>query len=341
MASEPYNIQNQGHIRGEADTACGHDHEQKHEHHQKHHHKHHHGHHHGHHHAHAPNNRKGLTIALLVTSGIMLLELIGGWITNSLALLSDAGHMLSDAAAIALSLLALHMSAKAADAKRTFGYYRFEILAALLNGTTLFVIAILIIKEAYGRFLSPEPVASGAMMAIAAVGLLANLISAWALRREGDIHDNVNVRSAYLHVLGDALGSIGAIGAGALMLLFGWYAADPLISVFVSLLILRGAWRILNETLHVLMEGTPPSVDTEAVLESLKQLDRVREVHDLHIWTITSGLDALTCHLIVDDGTDEQQVLQQAIQLLESRFGIDHSTIQIETASLRHAELKI
>ena len=271
----------------------------------------------------------------------MLLEFFGGLFTNSLALLSDSGHMLNDAASLALSLFALWLSGKAATSSKSYGYHRFEILAALLNGVTLFVIAFFIAKEAYERFLAPPEVASGSMMSIAAIGLLANLLSAWALLRQSDVKDNVNVRSAYLHVLGDALGSVGAIAAGALMLAFGWYIADPIISVLVALLILRGAWGVIAHTVHILMEGTPSRIDIDKVKLTLEAIDGVQDVHDLHVWTITSGLDSLSAHLLVERGLDEQIVLQEAVRLMERKYGISHCTIQIETSDLQHAELKV
>lgn len=271
----------------------------------------------------------------------MLLEFFGGLVTNSLALLSDSGHMLNDAASLALSLFAIWLSGKAATSSKSYGYHRFEILAALLNGVTLFVIAFFIAKEAYDRFFAPPEVASGSMMAIAVIGLLANLLSAWALLRKSDVKDNVNVRSAYLHVLGDALGSVGAIAAGALMLAFGWYIADPIISVLVALLILRGAWGVIAHTVHILMEGTPPRIDIAMVKRTLEGIEGVKDVHDLHVWTITSGLDSLSAHLRIEQGLDEQLVLQEAVRLMERKFGVAHCTIQIETSEVRHADLKV
>lgn len=270
----------------------------------------------------------------------MLLEFVGGFVTNSLALLSDSGHMLSDAGALALSLLALWLAAKPSTARRTFGNHRFEILAALFNGVALFVIAAVIVVEAIKRLNDPPAVASGSMMIIAAIGLLANLGSAWALMRKGDVKNNVNLRAAYLHVLGDALGSIGAILAGAVMMAFGWYAADPIISVLVALLILKSAWGIITHTLHILMEGTPDSIDQQEVQEALLAIDGVTDMHDLHIWTITSGFDALSCHLQIADGKDSQTILQSAIHLLAKRFSIEHATIQVETAGIQHEKLK-
>ncbi|QCT00999.1 cation diffusion facilitator family transporter [Paenibacillus algicola] len=302
----------------------------------------HHGHHHGHHHGLDPQgNKKGLLLALGITFSIMLLEFFGGLLTNSLALLSDSGHMLSDTVSLLLSLVAVSFASRPSSPKRTFGFYRFEILAALLNGVTLFVVAGFIMWEAYGRFTEPPEVASGSMMLIASIGLAANVLSAWALMRKGDVKNNINLRSAYLHVLGDALGSVGAIAAGAVMLLFGWYIADPIISVVVALLILRGAWGVITHTVHILMEGTPAHVNAADVEDVLSRIPGVTEVHDLHIWSITSGLDSLSCHLVITDGQNSQIVLQAAITTIAERFGIDHTTIQIETPATRHAELKV
>ncbi|WP_334074639.1 MULTISPECIES: cation diffusion facilitator family transporter [Paenibacillus] len=313
-----------------------------HSHHGHQHHGHdHHGHHGHHHHDHArEGNKKGLAIALSITFGIMFLEFFGGLITNSLALLSDSGHMLSDASALALSLVALWFSSKPASAKRTFGFHRFEILTALFNGIVLFIIAGFIVWEAVQRFNSPPEVASGSMMLIAAVGLLANVGSAIALMRKGDVKNNLNLRSAYIHVLGDALGSVGAILAGIVMMVFKWYLADPIISILVALLILKSAWGVISHTIHILMEGTPAAIDQGEVKEALLAIEGVQDVHDLHIWTITSGFDSLSCHVLVRDGEDNQIILQKAIHILEERFHIEHSTIQVETADIHHGKLK-
>jgi len=297
-------------------------------------------HHHGHYHG-REGNRKGLAIALGITTSIMVLELVGGLVTNSLALLSDSGHMLSDAASLLLSLVAVWLAAKPASAKKTYGLYRFEILAALVNGITLVMIAAWIIWEAAGRLVNPPDVASGPMMAVAAVGLLANLASAWMLMRKGDVKRNVNVRSAYLHVLGDALGSVGAIGAGLIMWLFDWYLADPLISMLVAVLILKGAFAVVWQTVHILMEGAPAAIDQTEVKMALSDIEGVLDVHDLHIWTITSGLDSLSCHLLIEDGRDAQAILQRAIDLVETRFHIRHATFQIEMPHIRHGEMEV
>lgn len=311
-------------------------------------HHHNHGHdHHGHSHSHnhfeeaREGNKKGLIIALLITTGIMILEFFGGLITNSLALLSDSGHMLSDASSLFLSLVAIWFASRPASPNKTYGFYRFEILAALFNGVTLFIIAGFIVWEAYGRFFEPPTVASGTMMIIASIGLFANLISAWSLMRKGDVKNNVNLRSAYLHVLGDALGSVGAIVAGILMLLFDWYVADPIISVLVALLILKSAWGVIKHSVHILMEGTPLTINQDEVKAVLEEIDGVIDVHDLHIWTITSGLDSLSCHILIEDNKSSHEVLQEAINKIKDRFKIEHATIQIENSQIAHNEMKI
>ncbi|TYR79197.1 cation transporter [Priestia megaterium] len=308
-----------------------------------HHHDHGHGHHHHHHHfdTQREGNQKGLLIALLITAGIMILEFLGGLLTNSLALLSDSGHMLSDTSSLALSLVAIWFANRSASSEKTYGYYRFEVLAALFNGLTLFIIAGFIIYEAYERLLNPQSVASGTMMIIAAVGLGANLVSAWSLMRKGDVKGNVNLRSAYLHILGDALGSVGALLAGLLMFLFNWYIADPIISVIVSILILKSAWGVLKYSVHILMEGAPDHIKKEEIKALLEQIEGVKDVHDLHIWTITSGLNSFSCHIRVDDEQDCQQILQLAINLVRDYCGIEHTTIQIEKSQLQHNDLKV
>jgi len=302
-------------------------------------HSHHHGH--GHHHIDPNGNKKGLTIALVITVVIMVLEFFGGIITNSLALLSDSGHMLNDASSLALSLAAVWFATKAASPNKTYGYYRFEILAAFINGITLFIVAGFIIREAYERFIQPPTVSSGLMMIIASIGLVANVLSAWFLMSKGDVKNNINLRSAYLHVLGDALGSLGAIIAGLIMLIFGWYVADPIVSVFVALLILKGAWGVIKHSVHILMEGTPITINQLDVKQTLESIDGVKDVHDLHIWTITSGLDSLSCHLLIENNNDNQHILQQAIYLIAEKFKIQHTTIQIETSAIDHEELKV
>lgn len=286
-------------------------------------------------------NKWGLIIALSITTIIMILEFFGGLFTNSLALLSDSGHMLSDASSMALSLVAIWFASRPPSSNKTYGYYRFEILAALFNGVTLFVIAGFIVKEAIQRFNDPPTVASGTMIIIAFIGLAANLLSAVTLLKKADVKENINLKSAYIHIIGDALGSVGAIVAGLLMLLFDWYIADPIISVIVALLILKSAWGVLKQSIHILMEGSPVIINKEEVLTILENIEGVKNVHDLHIWTITSGLDTLSCHILIEDRKDEQEVLQQAINLIRDNYKIEHTTIQIEKSNLQHQELSI
>ena len=294
----------------------------------------HHEHAHGHDHGHGiGGKREGNTSALRwafgITTLILVAEAVGGWLTNSLALLSDAGHMLSDAASLGLSLLAIHFAQKPASASKSYGYRRLEILAALANGVALFVIAVAISWEAAHRLFAPPPVASLPMMGIAGIGLAANLASAWVLLHQGDVKDNLNLRSAYLHVLGDALGSVGALLAGALMYFYDWYIADPIVSVAVALLILRGAWGVVSQSLHILMEGTPAGSNIEAMIASLETIPGVCNVHDVHVWTVTSGYDVFSCHLVVSKGTNITTVVAAGAELLERQFGIRHTTIQV------------
>ncbi|RAT95324.1 cation diffusion facilitator family transporter [Brevibacillus sp. Leaf182] len=301
-------------------------------------HHHDHGDGHDHHHHGKGASKRALLTAFLIIAVFLVVETIGGFITNSLALLSDAGHMLSDALALLLSLIAVHFASRPPSAKRTFGMKRFEILAALTNGVTLVVISLFIFWEGFERMWNPPEVASGSMIIIATVGLLANIAAAMVLMR-GDTKNNVNLRSAYLHVLGDLLGSVAAILGGILMWAFGWYIADPIISIIVSILIMLSAWRVTKESINILLEGAPSRLDTAKVEQRLSQLTGVVKVHDLHIWTVTSGFDSLTCHLVVEDDLPSYPVLNDALALLEKEFGITHATIQIENSSTTHGDL--
>ncbi|WP_040369533.1 cation diffusion facilitator family transporter [Caldibacillus debilis] len=302
---------------------------------------HHHGHPHHHFDHYREGNKKGLMIAVCITAGIMLLEFFGGILTNSLALLSDSGHMLSDLGSLLLSFIAILFAKRPSSPEKTYGYYRFEILAAFVNGITLFFLSGFIVWEAVERFFDPPAVNSGAMIAIAFAGLTANLLSALVLMKTADVQGNINIRSAFLHVVGDALGSVGAIVAGFLMYSFGWYLADPAISVFVALLIMRSGWNVFNRSVHILMEGTPANIDQREVKRALEEIDGVIRVCDLHIWTITSGMDSLSCHLLVDKDCDCQKILQKAIHLMEEKFHIRHSTIQVEKPDIAHLKMGI
>ncbi|KNE20020.1 cation diffusion facilitator family transporter [Virgibacillus pantothenticus] len=287
-----------------------------------------HNHEHGHGHHHGTSNKKALLFSFLLITFFMIVEAVGGFLTNSLALLSDAGHMLSDAAALGLSLLAFKIGERQATASKTYGYRRFEIIAAFINGVTLIVISLYIFYEAFQRFMEP-PNVSASMMIIAIIGLIVNIIAAWVLMR-GDSQDNLNIRSALLHVFGDLLGSIGAIIAGILILLFDWNIADPIASVIVAFLIILSGIRITKDSIHILMEGKPANIDVEEVKQKLMDLKGVHNVHDLHVWSITSEFPALSCHLVVDDTVDRDTLLTQANQQLKRNFSISHCTLQIE-----------
>ncbi|GGJ42735.1 cation diffusion facilitator family transporter [Virgibacillus salexigens] len=289
-------------------------------------HEHHHDHSHGHHHH--TSNKKVLFWSFILITAFMVIEAIGGYVTNSLALLSDAGHMLSDAAALGLSLLAFKIGERQATSSKTYGYRRFEIIAAFINGITLIVISIYIFYEAFHRFIEP-PNVSANMMIIAIVGLIVNVVVAWMLMR-GDSEENLNIKSALLHVLGDLLGSVGAIIAGILILLFDWNIADPIASVIVAILILVSGYRVTRESIHILMEGKPSHVDIKEIKRNLKSLTGIKDVHDLHVWSITSEFPALSCHLVVDESVNRDELLNNANQLLKKQFNISHSTLQME-----------
>ncbi|TLS38166.1 cation diffusion facilitator family transporter [Pseudalkalibacillus caeni] len=274
-------------------------------------------------------NKKALKISFIFITVFMVVEMAGGFITNSLALLSDASHMLSDSVALGLSLLAFKLGEKRADPAKTFGYKRFEILAAFFNGVALLGISLYIFWEAYHRFLSPPDVASTGMLIIAIIGLLVNLFVAWILLK-GDTSENINLRSAYLHVLGDILGSIGAIVAALLIMFLGWSYADPIASILVSVLVLISGWRVTKDSVHVLMEGSPPNVEVDKIQVALEKIKGVVSVHDIHVWTITSGFPSLTCHLVVEPSQDRDEILENAVELLEQEFDVNHSTIQME-----------
>ena len=288
------------------------------------------GHHHGHSHSHASANKKALFWAFILITAFMAVEFIGGFLTNSLALLSDAGHMLSDSAALGLSFVAILLGTRKATGEKSFGYRRFEILAAAVNGITLIVIAAVIMFEAVRRFMAPPEVQSTGMLVIAVLGLLVNIAAAVILMR-GEKDDNLNVRSAFLHVIGDMLGSVGAITAAVLMILFGWWIADPIASIIVSILVLVSGWRVTKDAANVLMESSPDGIDPEEVRRSLEQLDEVTDVHDLHIWSITPDEPLLSCHMTIQEQGDPDRILHRAHQILHDRFSIEHSTIQLET----------
>ncbi len=272
-------------------------------------------------------SRRRMTAVLVLTATVMVVEAVGGWLAGSLALVADAGHMLADAAALGLALLAAHIAQRPASAERSFGLLRIEILAALVNGTALIIIALAVAFEAWRRLHDPVTVDGGLLVGVAAVGLVTNLAGAMVLHRGHD--HSLNQRGAYLHVLSDLLGSVGALLAGAIILATGWTPADPLVSVLIAVLILRSAWRLVRESADVLLEATPEHIPLGAVHDQLATVPGVRSVHDLHVWTVTSGVVAMSGHLVVDDPGAHQRVLEEAQQRL-GRLGIDHVTVQIE-----------
>jgi cobalt-zinc-cadmium efflux system protein len=257
----------------------------------------------------------------------MVAELVGGLWTGSLALLADAGHMLSDVAALGLSFFAVWLADRPAPSHRTYGYYRAEILATLVNGVALAVISIYICTEAYERLRTPHAVLGGTMLLIAAGGLAVNLVGLAILHAGRE--ESLNVRGAWLHVLTDALGSVGAIAAGTLIYLFEWYWADPAASVMISLLVLYSAWHLVEEAVSVLMENAPRGVNVEDVRTALLRRPGVMDVHDLHVWTITSGLPAVSVHVVTDEAAYES-ILRDARATLHREFGIEHVTVQVE-----------
>jgi len=281
---------------------------------------------------HRGRGARELTIVFSMTLAFMVAEIIGGLLTNSLALLSDAGHMLTDAGALGLSLFAVWFTSRPATPEKSYGYYRFEILAALINGVTLVLISLYIFYEALHRFMEPPQVRSLPMLTIASLGLIVNLVGAWILARsEGG---GLNIRGAFLHLLGDALGSVGAMVAGLVMLAFDWWLADPLVSVGIGLLIIYGSVRLLRDVVDILMEGTPAHIDLTALGHRMTEIPGVASVHDLHVWSVTSDFETMSGHVVVSDDLDgegQQELLAALCQTLAREFGIDHVTIQLES----------
>ncbi len=276
--------------------------------------------------------------ALAISSVYFFAELIAGFLTNSLALLSDAGHMLSDMGALGLSLFAFRMARRPATIHRTYGYHRIEILAALFNGLTLWLIVGVIFAAAYGRLSHPPEIEGYGMMIVAILGLAVNLAAA-AILHGGHRH-NLNLRGAFLHVMSDALGSVGAIFAGIVMLTTGWYLADPLISIFISVLILFSSWSLVKDSLSVLMQTVPKGIQLEEVRRTIEAVDGVSAVHDLHIWAVTSDIFTLSAHAVVANGGDFHLVLNGIEDTLREQFNIEHTTIQLETESREDKEFK-
>lgn len=285
-----------------------------------------------------PSVTRALQIALGLTIALMIAEVVGGLLSNSLALLADAGHMLTDAGALALSLFVAWMCRQPSRPEKTYGYLRWEILAALLNGATLLLISFWIVWEAVSRFRSPEPIAGGLMLVFAIAGLVVNAVAVWILH--GVNTDSLNVRGAYLHVLGDMLASGGTVVAALLVRLTGWVAADPIASLISTVLIIGSAWRLVREAVDVLLEAAPPHIALEAVRSRLESIPGVESVHDLHVWTVTSGVVAMSVHAIVRQPEHHQGVLERAHDLLQE-MGIHHVTVQLERHEMYERELHL
>jgi cobalt-zinc-cadmium efflux system protein len=298
-------------------------------------HDHDHDHDHGHDHAlglhQVPEGgKKDLLIALSITILMMVVEVIGGLLSNSLALLSDAGHMLTDNLALLLSFFALKFAAMPATERKTFGFYRLEILAALLNGIVLVLLSLYIMYQAYQRMIQPQPVGGTLMLIVALIGLAANVIGALFLFKHS--HASLNIRGAYLHIVGDALSSVGVVIGGIVILYTGWYLIDPILSIMISLVIIYGSWSLVRESVNILLESVPSHINIETVALELAKVKGVREAYHIHVWTITSGVYALSAHVLIDDQPVSgcRNIVDEIKDLLSDKFNVLHSTIQLE-----------
>jgi cobalt-zinc-cadmium efflux system protein len=273
---------------------------------------------------------RDLLIALSITVLMMIVEAVGGILSNSLALLSDAGHMLTDNLALLLSFFAVKFSTMPATERKTFGFYRLEILAALLNGIILVVISIYIMYEAYMRMVHPQPVQGGLMLIVAIIGLIANIIGALFLFKHS--HSSLNIRGAYLHILGDALSSVGVVIGGSIIIYSGWYLIDPILSILISLVIIYGSWNLVTESANILLEAVPSHINIQTVAVEMAKIRGVREAYHIHVWTITSGVYAMSAHVLVDDQmvSGSRNISDEIRDLLSRKFNILHSTIQLE-----------
>jgi len=279
---------------------------------------------------HYPSNRSALAFALAITVIMMAVEFVGGLLSGSLALLSDAGHMLTDTGALALALFALWFSRKPADYQKTYGFYRIEVLSALLNGAALILIAGFIFFEAVGRFYHPREINGLLMLSVAIVGLFVNLICALVLSRGS--RENINVKGALWHVLSDAFSSVGVVIGGSIIIWTGWLPIDAILGILIALVILRGAWGLVSESVDILLEAVPRDVNYSEVSGAIKKIGGVRDVHDLHIWTIAPGLHALSTHIHIDDAllSECADVSKEIKDVLRKKFKIDHVTLEFE-----------
>ncbi len=297
------------------------------------------GHGHSHTHSSASKNKKRLMMAFGLTTFYLIVEVIGGLLTNSLALLADAGHMLTDVAGLGLALLAIKFAERPATPERTYGYYRVEILAALTNAVVLIGISFYILYEAYERFRNPPQVQSKEMLLIAVVGLLVNIASIFVLK--AGANESLNMKGAYFEVLSDMLTSVGVIIAGIIMWLSGWYYADPLISAGIGLFIFPRTWALLNESIGILLEGTPSDINLASLRETINKIDGVLSCHDLHVWTLTSGINAMTVHVVMQNTTTAEQLRKLVQKQITSAFKISHVTVQVEEEGCAESETHI
>jgi cobalt-zinc-cadmium efflux system protein len=274
-------------------------------------------------------SRSALLVTLALTVAFVVVEAAAAIWTGSLALAADAGHMVADAGALALALFAIWVATRPPTPAKTYGYYRAEILAALVNALGLLVVSGWILLEAYARVRSPRPVFAEPMVVVAGVGLAVNLFGAWLLRRGA--RTSLNVRAAYLEVVGDALSSGGVLVAAGIVLVTGWTIADPLVSAGIAILIVTRTWTLVRQAVNILLEGTPAHLELGQVEQAMTRVSGVRRVHDLHVWTLTSGREAMSAHVVVDDVREAARLLEELHAVLHARFGIDHTTIQIET----------
>ncbi len=297
-----------------------------------------HGHHAGHDHEHEHRHdarqpqggRRDLLIALSITVLMMVAEAVGGLLSNSLALLSDAGHMLTDNLALLLSFFAMKFATMPATERKTFGFYRLEILAALLNGIVLVVLSFYIIYTAYFRMIHPQPVEGKLMLVIAVIGLIANIIGAFFLYKHS--HASLNIRGAYLHIVGDALSSVGVVIGGLVILYTGWYLIDPILSIMISLVIIYGSWSLVRESVNILLEAVPAHIDIDRVAAEIAKVPGVREAYHIHAWTITSGLYAMSAHVLIEDRlvSGSRNIVDDIRNMLSKKFNVIHSTIELE-----------
>jgi cobalt-zinc-cadmium efflux system protein len=273
---------------------------------------------------------RALLINLIIVVVVMIAEIVGGLLSNSLALVGDAGHMLVDALALGLAILALSLARRPATTTRTFGFHRAEIMAALINGAILVVVSTFVFYEAYQRIKEPPEVKSGLMLVIASIGLVANLAGIWFLRKTREA--NLNIRAAFWHVLGDTISSVGVVAAGIIIALTGWTYADPIIAIVIGIIILYGAVQLVRESTDILLEAVPKGIDLNEVTRTLRAVEGVKEIHDVHVWTITSGIYALSTHLFIQDQmlSRTREIINTVNRQMAERFNITHTTLQVE-----------